>query len=194
MIKLYDCQLICCYNLIGIYFIAFKHPHPTLSICPNTFLGALFQTSIPFTNFLIIPHMYGDWVKTHKYSNENLNNWILHSIGRCYPLNLPLWIILSLLERDVFELICYLYRWQYKFTQDSRGHCQILIVMFVMVMNTSLVVQELLGNVPLTFPFEATPLLSHIGNSYQIIKSDKLNLISSRIDYSPTVTSLYLYN
>ncbi|GJZ06036.1 hypothetical protein Tco_0539829 [Tanacetum coccineum] len=35
--------------------------------------------------------------------------------------------------------------------------------MFVMVMNTSLVLQELLGNASPIFPFKAAPLLSHIG-------------------------------
>ncbi|GJU15344.1 hypothetical protein Tco_1143310 [Tanacetum coccineum] len=37
-----------------------------------------------------------------------------------------------------------------------------------MVINTSLVLQELLGNAPPTFPFEATPLLSHIGSSKDV--------------------------
>nr|GEY18498.1 ribonuclease H-like domain-containing protein [Tanacetum cinerariifolium] len=38
--------------------------------------------------------------------------------------------------------------------------------MFVMVMNTSLILQELLGIAPSKIPFEATLLLSHIGTSY----------------------------
>ena len=36
--------------------------------------------------------------------------------------------------------------------------------MFIMVLNICLVLQELLGFAPPTIPFEATPLLSHIGD------------------------------
>ena len=105
----------------------------------------------PFSNNP--PHEWRSVENTRKFP-QNFRSWILHRIGRCDPLNLPLWDALSLLglsRLDVLELNTLLRRQQYTLTQDSPWPCQVLIVMRVMVMSTSLVLQELLGIAPPQF-------------------------------------------
>ncbi|GJU85554.1 hypothetical protein Tco_1293100 [Tanacetum coccineum] len=60
--------------------------------------------------------------------------------------------------------------------------------MFIMVLNISLVLQELLGIAPPTFPFEATPLLSHIGCP---IEPRSWDLQSTGLDVIPDVRTAY---
>ena len=124
---------------------------------PNS---TLFQQSATWMRITRLP------IETSRLRIE-FNDWYLHRIGRCSPLNLPLWDLCLLYwlisRRDVFELFCRWCKWWHN--SHRYLHCgSVLTVMSVLAMDIVLVLQEFLRIVPSTIPFEAAPLLSYIGD------------------------------